>query len=452
MPPLKRGENPFKPLKIFAVRTFIIIWLGQMVSTIGSRMTVFALTLWAWELTGSATALALIGFFFLAPSVAIAPFAGVIVDRSSRKQLMMLSDTVVGFSTLAILLLYLTGNLQIWHLYLVAAINGVCNQVQVLAYGVSIPMLVPKQHYTRAVSMGSILSYGSEIVGPALGAVLYYAIGLTGILIIDLISFLIAISTVLFVHIPQPPVSEIGRQSRAGILHELAFGFRYIFARKSLLALLLLVSLFSFAHDIGDSLYSAMILARTGSNAQVLASLEAAAGVGGVTGALLLSTWGGYKRRIRGLLLGMVGAGLSKIVFGLAQKPLIWIPAQFCSSFNFPLMYSCDRAIWLTKVEPDLQGKVFATHITLSRLTPAIGRLMAGPLADYVLEPAMRPNGTLAPIFGSMFGSGTGAGMALLYVICALCMLLVGLVGYAFPALRDVEDIVPDYDAQQIKS
>jgi len=109
----------------------------------------------------------------LAPSVVIAPFAGVIVDRSSRKQLMMLSDTVVGLSTFAILLLYLIGNLQIWHLYLIAAINGVCNQMQVLAYGVSIPMLVPKQQYTRAVSMGSILSYGSEIVGPALGAVQY---------------------------------------------------------------------------------------------------------------------------------------------------------------------------------------------------------------------------------------------------------------------------------------
>jgi MFS family permease len=430
------------------VRTFIIIWLGQMVSAIGSRMTVFALTLWAWKLTGSATTLALVSFFFLAPTIAIAPFAGVIVDRSNRKGLIMLGDTVAGLSTLAILLLHLGGNLQIWHLYLIVAINGLFNQLQVLAYEVSIPMLVSKQHYTRAVSMGSLLGYGPEIVGPALAGVLYYVIGFTGILLIDLISFAIAIGTVFVVHIPQPPISEMGRQSRASIQQELIFGFRYIFARKSLLALLLLVSLFCFAHDIGDSLYSAMILARTGSNAEVLASLEAAAGVGGVTGALLLSTWGGHKRRTHGLLLGMVGAGLSKIVFGLSQTPLIWIPAQFCSSLNFPLMYSCDRAIWLTKVEPDLQGKVFATHITLSRLTPAIGRLMAGPLADYLFEPAMKPEGIFAPIFGGIFGTNPGAGMALLYVLCALCMLLVGLVGYAFPVLRHVEDIVPDHDTK----
>jgi MFS family permease len=430
------------------VRTFTIIWLGQMISTIGSRMTIFAITIWLWELTGSATALALMGFFFLAPSVAIAPLAGVIVDRSSRKRLIMLGDMVAGLSTLAILLLYLTGNLQIWHLYTTAAINGLCNQVQVLAYGVSIPMLVPKQHYTRAVSMGSILSYGSEIVGPALGGVLYYIIGFTGILLIDLSSFLVAISTILFLHIPQPPISQVGRQSPAGIWQELAFGFRYIFARKSLLALLLLVSLFSFAHDIGDSLYSAMILARTNSNAEVLASLEAAAGVGGVTSALLLSAWGGHKRRINGLLVGMMGAGLSKIIFGMSQTPLIWIPAQFCSSFNFPLMYSSDRAIWMTKVEPDLQGKVFATHTMISRFTPAIGRLMAGPLADYFFEPAMKPEGNLAPIFSRIFGTNPGAGMALLYVLCALCMLLVGLVGYAFPVLRHVEDIVPDHDTK----
>lgn len=419
-----------------------------MISTIGTRMTVFAITLWAWELTGSATALALIGFFYFAASISIAPFAGVIVDRSNRKRLIILGDTVAGLSTVAILLLHLAGNLEIWHIYLVAILNGLCSQVQTLAYSVSIPMLVPKQHYTRAISMGSVLSYGAAIIGPALAGVLYSLIGFTGILLIDLTSFIVGISTIFAVHIPQPVISEAGRQSPTGIFPELAFGFRYIFARKSLLALLLLASFFGFAHDIGDSLYSPMILARTNSNAQVLASLQAAAGVGGVTGGILLSVWGGHKRRIHSLLLGMVGAGVSKIIFGLAQIPLIWIPAQFCSSFNFPAISSSDRAIWLTKVEPDLQGKVLASHTLISGFSPAIGRLLAGPLADYIFEPAMKPGGNLAAIFGGMFGSGSGAGMALLYVICSLGMLSVGLVGYAFPLLRDVEDIVPDHDAK----
>jgi MFS family permease len=382
--------------------------------------------------------------------VVIAPFAGVIVDRSNRKHLIMLGDLVAGLSTITILVLHLGGNLQIWQIYLSVAINGLFSQIQILAYGVSIGMLVYKRHYTRAVSMGSILSYGSEIVGPALAGVLYPIIGFTGILLIDLISFTIAISTVLFVHIPQTPTSKLGHQSRAGIKQELVFGFRYIFARKSLLALLLLVSLFGFAHDIGDSLYSAMILARTGGDAQVLASLEAAAGVGGVTGALLLTAWSVSQRRIHGVLLGMIGAGFSKTIFGLSGMPLIWIPTQFCSSLNFPLMHSSELGIWLTKVEPDLQGRVFASHTMISRLAPALGRLLAGPLAEYVFEPAMMPKGNFAPILSGVLGTGPGAGMALLYVICALCMLLIGIGGYAFPALRDVENIVPDADATTV--
>jgi MFS family permease len=421
-----------------------------MISTIGTRMTVFAITLWAWELTGSATGLALIGFFYFAASISIAPFAGVIVDRSNRKRLIILGDAVAGLSTVAMLLLHLAGNLEIWHIYLVAVLNGLCSQLQTLAYSVSIPMLVPKQHYTRAISMGSILSYGSAIIGPALAGVLYSLIGFTGILLIDLTSFLVGISTVFAVHIPQPLISEAGRQCRTGIFPELAFGFRYIFARKSLSVLLLFSSLFWFAHDIGDSLYSPMILTRTNSNAQVLASLQAAAGVGGVTGGILLSVWGGHKRRIHSLLLGMVGAGFSKIIFGLAQIPLIWIPAQFCSSFNFPAISSSDQAIWLTKVEPDLQGKVLATHTLISGFSPAIGRLLAGPLADYIFEPAMKPGGNLAPIFGGIFGTSPGAGIALLYVLCALGMLIVGLVGYGFPLIRYVEDIVPDHDAKAV--
>jgi len=118
-----------------------------------------------------------------------------------------------------------------------------------------------------------------------------------------------------------------------------------------------------------------------------------------------------------------------------------------CSSFNFPAIYSCERAIWLTKVEPDLQGKVLATHTLISGFSPVVGRLLAGPLADYIFEPAMKPDGNLAAIFGGVFGTSPGAGMALLYVLCALGMLSVGLVGYAFPSIRDVEDIVPDHDA-----
>ncbi len=417
-----------------------------MVSTIGSRMSIFAITIWAWELTGKATALALVGFFFFVPSILSALLAGVIVDRLNRKFLMVLSDTGTALSTSVLLLLALTDNLQIWHIYAIAAIIGSFSQIQMLAYQVSISAIVPQQHYTRASSMGSVVEYGAEIIAPALAGSLYPFIGLVGILLIDLATFAVAIATVICVHIPQPCSTGAFNQDRGKLWQEIGFGFRYIFARNSLLALLVATSLFWFAHDVGESIYNPMVLARTGGNAGVLGSVTSAAGFGGVTGAIIVSIWGGPKRRISGLFLGMVGAGVSKTVFGVGQMPSIWIPAQFCSSVNFPLLSSSNTAIWLAKIEPNVQGRVFAASSLIKQAVAAISTLIAGPLADRVFEPAMMPGGILAPRLAPLLGTEPGAGMALLYIISSICLLLVGLGGYAFPTLRDLDEIVPNPD------
>nr|WP_041225822.1 MFS transporter [Crinalium epipsammum] len=424
------------------MRTFSILWCGQMISTIGSYMTAFTLTIWVWELTGQATALALVGFFTQVPRVLISPLAGVIVDRYNRKLLMMVGDGVAAFSSLAMLLLFLTGHLQVWHLYLAGLLEGTFGQIQELAATASITMVVPKQHYTRAMGMISTLHYGSNIIAPALASVLYSIIGLSGILSIDLITFAVAVSTLLFVDIPQPHTADSQNQpqSQKFSWKEIIFGFQYIFDRPSLLALMIAAAMFQFAHDLGAALYAPMILARSGNNTQLLGSVAAAAGIGGVIGAILVSTWGVPKQKIHGLLLGMIGAGLSKIVFGLNRIPLILIVAQFCSSLNFPLMGSCRDAIWLSKINHNLQGRVFAARSTIMLITSAIAPLIAGFLADQVLEPAMMPGESLANIFGSILGTGRGAGIALLYVLTSVCLLLIGLGGYTFKNLREVEN------------
>ncbi len=430
------------------MRTFIIIWLGQAVSMIGSSMTAFAFTLWVWELTRHATDIALFGFFRQVPQVLITPIAGVIVDRWNRKYLMMLGDTMSALLTTIVLLLYLTHSLQLWHLYLAVAVEGIFVQIQELAYSASISMIVPKQQYSRVSSIGFLANSSSVIIAPALAGVLYVVIGLVGILIIDIATCVIAVSALMLVRIPQPTTAQAGAQSHANLKQELYFGWHYITARPGLLAMLVLTSLFWFTYYFGSSLSSALILARSGNDAKVLGTVTSAAGLGGIIGALLVSTWGGFKRRIHGVLLGMVGTGLSQTVFGLGIIPLIWIPAKFCSSLNFPILGSADEAIWLRKVRPNVQGRVLSTRYLVERGASTVAYLIAGPLADYVFEPVMMSGGSLAPILGWIFGTGKGAGMALLYVISSLGLLLIGLSGYAFRTLRDMEIIVPDHDIQ----
>lgn len=410
------------------MRTFVILWFGQLVSTIGTYMSGFALELWAWETTGSATSLALIGFFFQVPRIIVNLVSGLIVDRVNRKYLILLGDSIAALSSLLLLLLYLSDHLQIWHLYLMTAITSIFSQLQELAYSASISLLVSQQHYTRTSSMGSALHYGSLILAPALAASLYPTIGVSGILSIDGVTFLVAITTLLSRTIPQPVAPGLSSFKHLG--QDLSFGFHFLFTHVPLRNLLLLVLPFWFVHDLGDHLYAPMILARTDGSAEVLGHIGTAAGIGGVTGAIVVSIWGGFQQPLRGVFSGMIGAGLSKMTVGLGRSPRVWLPAQFCSSCNFPLMDSSETAIWMATVAPEIQGRVFAVNSLLGQCLSALAAIVAGPLGDRLIEPAMTSPARLSQWLGGIFGSAPGAGFALIYTTCALSMVVIGIYGF----------------------
>jgi len=424
------------------MKSFIKIWIGQLVSTIGSYMSVFALMIWIWQETGSATTLALVSFFSQLPRIAITPVAGIIVDRFPRKQLMLIGDVAAAVCTLVVGLLYWQGSLQVWHLYGVVAVYGCFGQLQTLAYSTSIALLVSKENYTRAESMVAAVNYAGAIFSPILAGSLYPLIGLTGIIGIDLATFSIAFVTLLLAVIPNPKSSEtpavMGWQ-------DLTFGFRYIWRQPSLLAMVIAFTLFAIPSDIGKALYNPMILARSGGDAQVLGWVTTAAGVGGVLGAILVSATGGFKQRIHGMLLGFVVTGLFKVVLAVGQTPLVWMLAHFVATLAIPLFYSSSNAIWYAKVPPDLQGRVLAADQVVGLAVGAIAPLMAGPLADYVFEPAMQSDSFLSSLFSPIFGQQSGSGMALLYALSAIMMAVVGIVGYGVGQLRNVESLLPDH-------
>lgn len=424
------------------MRTFTILWLGQFVSTIGSYMSDFGLTLWVWEVTHSATALTTIGVCGQVSRVLITPFAGMIVDRYNRQSIIKFSDIVAASATLMILLLYLTQHLQIWHLYLFGAVNGGFGQLQSLAYSTSVTLMVSPAQYTRASSMESALHYGSAIFAPALAGILYGSLGLVGIFAIDIVSFGVAIATLCAVVMPQPPSQMVMPWSRLlqTTGQQMIAGLRDCWQQPSLRFLLLITLLFWLVHDLGGAIYEPMILARSGGNAQVLAGTSLAAGLGGVIGAIGLSVWGGFPRRTQGLIYGMIGAGLSKLLFGLGRAAWVWLPSQFCSSLHFPLLSSSETAIWMARVAADRQGQVFAANSLLLQLSAAGAMGLAGLLADRLFEPMMMGNRAIARALQPLLGGGSGSGMALLYVLCALSMIGVGLWGLSLPQLRQLED------------
>jgi MFS family permease len=426
---------------------FTLVWIGQAVSLLGTGMSAFALTIWAYDLTGTATALALVGFFYVTPLLIMSPVAGAIVDRANRKLMMLISDLASGLATIAILALHSTGNLQIWHLYVANAVMGTFQTFQWPAYSAAITMIVPKKHYARASAMNELSGNTSGIFAPLLAGALLPVIGLTGILLIDVVTFLAAIGALLAVHIPQPEATEEGRQSRGSLWKESAYGFRYIFQRPSLLGLQLVFLVGNFFATIAFTLMAPMILARTGSNSLIFGSVQTAGAVGGVVGGLAMSAWGGSKRKVDGVLSGWALSGvLGATVLGLGRALPVWATGSFFGSFMVPLVNSSNQAIWQAKVAPDLQGRVFATRRLIAWFVTPLATLLAGPLADYVFEPAMTGSGSLTGVFDWLVGVGPGAGMSLILIFAGIAMAFVGLGGYTVRSVRDAETILPDHE------
>jgi DHA3 family macrolide efflux protein-like MFS transporter len=429
---------------------FTTVWLGQMISVLSTNMSGFALTIWAFEKTGSATVLGLMQVFFITPFLILSPVAGVMVDRYNRKLMMMVSDMVAVLATGAILALSALGRLEIWHLFVAAAVQGLGNTFQWPAYSAAISTMIPKEHYGRANGMMSLIDAGPGVISPLLAGALLPFIHLTGILTIDVVTFFIALGALLIVFVPQPQQTMEGVAGRGNLWQESIFGFKYIFARPSLLGLQMVFFFGNLFAGIAGTLFAPMILSRTANNSVVLGSVQSAAAIAGVLGGVLMSAWGGFKRRVHGVLLGWLLSGLSgTVLLGLGRSLPVWIPAALLFGIFTPLVNASNQAIWQAKVAPDVQGRVFSARRLIAWFTNPISPIIAGTLADFVLEPAMKTQTGLSNLFGGLFGTGPGAGMGLLISFCGLAAGLVGLSGYFIPVIRDAERILPDHDQLQ---
>ncbi len=431
-------------------RAFLIVVVGQLFSLTGTGMSRFALTLFAWESTQQATSVALIGFFSFAPVIVMSPIAGALVDRWNRKLMMMLSDFGAGVATIALFLLSLSGQLELWHVYIAALVTGVFESFQFPAYSAAISLMIDKKDYGRANGLVGVVESSSGILAPVFAASVYVLVGLNGILLIDLITLVIAFITLLIVHIPQPPPSDQDT-AHTSLLEDSLFGFKYIKAHPSLFGLQLFFFFGNFLFGAG-ALVAPMILARTGNDANMLALVNALQGIGGVVGGVIITWWGGFHRRIYGVFIGwIVPASMGLIAMGLARDAVSWGIAGFMTVAVFQLLNASNQGIWMSKIPPALQGRVFSIRRLIAQVAGPLAILVVGPLADNVFEPNMAVGGAWAATFGSWVGVGAGAGMGLILVFCGGLLMVTTLVLFSVPGIRNVERIVPDHDTSNPK-
>lgn len=413
---MKKKEN----LKnnIYELRTFLILWLTQSFSALGSSMTSYALVIWSYQQQGKALVTSMLMVSSYAPYVLISIFAGALSDRWNKKRTMLVCDAVAAATSVAVLLLLISGRLRIWQLYVINSINGLMNTVQQPASEVATTRILPKKYYQK-VGGFRYFSYALQSILTPIAATAMLGIwGMGTIVAFDLFTFAIAFLSLAFIiNIPEGKAVE---EKKEGILISAKQGLSFLKQNRGILDLILFLSAINLTASIYNAAFPAMMLSRNGGSEKAMGAVNTTIGITMLIGSIISSAMKAPKSRVRAicnsLLLSM---STENLLLAVGRSLPVWCIAGFLGWIAIPIMSANLDAIMRLYIPEDMQGRVYSARNTLQFFTIPVGYFMGGFLVDKVFEPFMgiQGKGSLAV---ALVGSGKGSGAALLFLVLAV--------------------------------
>jgi DHA3 family macrolide efflux protein-like MFS transporter len=398
---------------------FFTIWTGQAFSLLGSQLVSFAVIWWLTQTTGSATILATASLVGLIPQVVLGPFTGTLVDRWSRRLTMIVADGLIALATVGLAILFAIGHVQIWQVYALLFVRSVCGGFHWPAMQASTTLMVPKEHFARIQGLNQMLQGGMSIASAPLGALLLAWIPMQWILSIDVFTAMLAIAPLFFFQVPQPERNDLLPETlgKSSFWQDFRAGFRYVWGWPGLMLIGVMATVINFLLTPAFSLLPILVTRHFNGQAIQLATLESFSGIGFIVGGLILSTWGGFKRRVVTCLLGLVATGIGCLAMGLlpsnafifAVATILYI-GLINPIVNGPLMAAVQAA-----VAPEMQGRVFTLIGTMAAGMSPIGLIIAGPISDKL-------------------------GVQTWFIIGGIVTGLMGIFGFFIPAIMHFED------------
>ncbi len=401
-------------------KKYIILWLSQSVSGLGSSMTGFALVLWAYGQSRSAMSVSVMSFCNYVPYVILSLFVGSFIDRHNKKTIMLVSDGIAAFGSLAVLALLLADRLAVWNIYMINAVIGITNAFQQPASAVATGWLVPKEKISNVSGMNSFSHNLIVVFGPMMAAFLFAAGGLPLILLIDLVSFAFAFCVLLFfIAIPEQVQEKTYRSPFAGM----AEGFAFLKSEKGILYMMLTMALINFFSRLTyENILSPIILSRSSGDSNVLGIVNACMGAGGIAGGILVSVKKESRRKAEAIFVSTALSFLfGDLMMAVGKNVFWWTAAAVAASLPIPFVMANQNAILYRKIPSAMQGRVFAVRNAIQYSTIPVGIILGGCLADYVFEPFMVSGNRLAGVVGTIVGNGAGSGMAAMFLCTGIC-------------------------------
>ena len=407
-------ENSFFKM-IRELKDFLLLWASQAVSELGTAMTNYALTIWVYQQKGTSSSVTMLTLCTFLPTIFIRFLAGSLVDRWDKKRVMLLSDLAAALGTAAVFVLFSCEKLEIGHIYLINFLLSFMNAFQVPASFVATSLLVPRKHYTRAGGLQGISGAAISILAPALGSSLLVFGGMPLVLTFDLVSFALAFGVLLFgIYIPETKRAE--KAAEEPFWQNCLGGVRFLREHKALLHLTLFLAAVNFLAKMGnDGMIVPFVLSRTGSDQTALGMVQTAVALGLLAGSLIVTSAKPAKDKAKLGFAFCAAVFSGNLVQSLSASRWVWCIAAFGSYLAAAVMNANLTAILRENVPAEMQGRVFSAKDTLSNCTIPLGLFLGGVLADHVFEPLMATEGTVQSALAAVFGTGSGAGIAVMF-------------------------------------
>lgn len=414
-------------MKEKSLKKYIILWLSQSVSGLGSSMTGFALVLWAYGQSRSAMSVSMMLFCNYVPYVILSLFVGSFIDRHHKKAIMLASDSVAAVGSLAVLAFLLMGRLAVWNIYFFNVVAGITNAFQQPASAVAVGRLVPEEKISNVSGMNSFSHNLIVVFSPMLAAFLYAAGGLALILLVDLASFAFAFCVLLFfITIPEQEPEKTYSSPFAGI----AEGFAFLKKEKGIFYMMLTMALINFFSRLTyENILSPMILSRNSGDSVALGIVNACMGAGGIAGGMIVSVKKESRHKAAAIY---VSAALSflfgDLLMAVGKNVFWWSSAAVCASLPIPFLMANQNAILYQKIPSVMQGRVFAVRNAIQYSTIPVGIILGGYLADCVFEPFMSSGNRMAAMLKIIIGDSAGSGMAAMFLCTGICGFTVSMI------------------------
>ncbi|MFD2595776.1 MFS transporter [Sphingobacterium griseoflavum] len=367
-------------------KKFVLIWIGQFMSLISSSAVNFAIIIWLSIEHASAEVLAYSAIAGMLPAAVIGPFAGVYIDRWDRKKTMMLADSFVALCTMVMSISFYMGHESLFLIYLMLGLRSVGSAFHMPAMQAAIPMIAPESELLRIAGVNQTIQSISSIAGPAFGALAISLMPIGNVLLLDIGGAVIAVGSLLFVHIPNPKIAEKAKASFAQVWNDLQGGFREIMHNKGLMWLFLFSTVVTFCVMPIAVLFPLLTLNHFHGGKWEMSIIEMMWGVGMLVGGGLIGLFKPSLGKVLLINCTYIVLGSSLAVSGYLPSGtfLIFAGLTVVGGVAAAVYNACFMTVLQEEVRPELMGRVFSLYFSIAIIPTVLGLLGTGWAADAI--------------------------------------------------------------------